>query len=175
MDKAVRDAVARIDIVQNIATIFDRCGALMPLPDPCRGLPGLKTRDLPATPFRFLDRFTEKDGEIFFGRNADIRGLYERLTSDDAAPIVLLYGQSGVGKSSLLDAGLRPRLARTCDTRYAVRHAEATLLDTLQGLLTGETVTGATAESLAAAWTRAEPRAGRHVNTNRRRDGSSAC
>lgn len=139
-----------------VATILDRCGALLPLPDPCRGLPGLKTRDLPATPFRFLDRFTEKDAEIFFGRNADIRELYERLTGSDAAPIILLYGQSGVGKSSLLDAGVRPRLARTRDVRYAMRDAASTLLDTLQGLLTGEPAPGATAETLAAAWSHAE-------------------
>ena len=36
--------------------------------------------------------------------------MYERVTTPESAPILLLYGQSGVGKSSLLAAGLLPRL-----------------------------------------------------------------
>lgn len=147
-----------------VPLIADRCGELLPLPDPCRGLPGLTRRPLPATPFRFLDRFTDKDAEICFGRNADIRALYERLTRDEAEPIVLLYGQSGVGKSSFLDAGVRPRLERTHDVRYVARDPNASLLDTVQRALTGEPdLTKTTPERFAEVWTRAELKAGRPV------------
>lgn len=147
-----------------VPRIVDRCGELLPLPDPCRGLPGLTRRPLPATPFRFLDRFTDKDAEIFFGRNADIRSLYDRLTRDEAEPIVLLYGQSGVGKSSFLDAGVRPRLERTHEVRYVSRDPGATLLDTVQRALSGEPdLTKTAPEQFAEVWTRAEQKAGRPV------------
>ena len=147
-----------------LSLILERCGDLLPLPDPCRGLPGLTRQDLPANPFRFLDRFTDKDAEIFFGRNADIRSLYDRLTGDESAPIVLVYGQSGVGKSSFLDAGVRPRLSRTHEVRYAARDANATLLDTVQRVLTGEPhLTRTTPEQLGATWRLAEDQAARPV------------
>jgi hypothetical protein len=146
-----------------IGAIVERAGTLLPLPDPCRGLPGLVPRPLPDNPFRFLDPFTEKDAEIFFGRNRDIRALYDRLTSDATPPIVLLYGQAGVGKSSFLDAGVRPRLSRTHDVRYVRRDRGATLLGSLHGALVGAASAGATGEEISAAWTAAEARGGRPV------------
>lgn len=146
-----------------IGPIADRCGAVLPLPDPCRGLPGLKAQPLPQTPFRFLAPFTDKDAEIFFGRNREIRALHDRLTSETTAPIVLLYGQSGVGKSSVLDAGVRPRLARTHDVRYVRRSGGSTLVDTLLGTLTGAAASGATGDQIAAAWATAEATHGKPV------------
>ena len=75
--------------------------------------------DLPDKPYRYLDWYRSEDAGIFFGRGREIRQLYDRMTAPDGAPIVLLYGQSGVGKSSLLAAGLLPRL----DANHAVRYA----------------------------------------------------
>jgi hypothetical protein len=146
-----------------LGPIADRCGAVLPLPDPCRGLPGLKAQPLQPTPFRFLDPFTDKDAEIFFGRNREIRALYDRLTADTTPPILLLYGQSGVGKSSVLDAGVRPRLTRTHHVRYVRRSSGTTLLDTLLGTLTGGAASGATGDQIAAAWAAAEASLGRPV------------
>ena len=74
------------------------------------GLPPLPEGDLPEEPFRNLSWFTAKHAEIFFGRGYQVRELYEQLTDPSGPPILLLYGASGVGKSSLLDAGLVPRL-----------------------------------------------------------------
>ena len=49
------------------------------------------------------------------------------------APIILLYGQSGVGKSSLLDAGVLPRLVvGGYETRYRRRDPQTGLLETLR-------------------------------------------
>lgn len=99
--------------------------------DPLFGLPPLPEQDLPASPYRHLSRFTRKDAEVFFGRGHQIRELCERLTAPRTAPIMLFYGQSGVGKSSILDAGLIPRLEQDYEVRY-LRRTEGGLLDTLR-------------------------------------------
>jgi len=105
--------------------------------NPLFGLPPLPTRDLPQSPFRHLNWFTSNDAEVFFGRGHQIRALYDRLTAPGTAPIVLFYGQSGVGKSSILDAGVIPRLARDHEVRYLRRGADG-LLATLQRAFTTE-------------------------------------
>ena len=58
-------------------------------------------------PWPGLRAFTESDREFFFGREreiAELLGLVRR------SPVVVLYGQSGLGKTSLLQAGLFPEL-----------------------------------------------------------------
>ena len=114
-----------------IALVLDRAGDLLPLPDPCRGLPGLPRRPLPASPFRFLERFGADDTEIFFGRNREIKRMYSEVTAEGGAPVVLLFGQAGSGKSSFLDAGLLPRLQSTHATIYLRRDREKGLFQTL--------------------------------------------
>ena len=114
-----------------IDSVLDRCGKLLPLPDPCRGLPGLPQQRLPAEPFRFLHPFSFADAELFFGRNAAIRELHDLVTNADAPRVVLLYGQSGAGKSSLLDAGVLPRLRAPYAVAYARRDRQRGLLGTL--------------------------------------------
>jgi WD40 repeat protein len=64
---------------------------------------------LPAIPFKGLDFFTEKDVRIFFGRGIEIRRLINFLVNSEIQ-ILLYFGYTGVGKSSLLFAGLKPRL-----------------------------------------------------------------
>jgi formylglycine-generating enzyme required for sulfatase activity/tRNA A-37 threonylcarbamoyl transferase component Bud32 len=59
------------------------------------------------SPFRGLEAFSEADTLDFFGRDAEVDALVERLRSEALVPVV---GPSGVGKSSLLRAGLVPRL-----------------------------------------------------------------
>jgi hypothetical protein len=139
-----------------IASVLEKAGTLLPLPDPCYGLPGLPRQPLPTGPFRHLAWFTAKEAEVFFGRNREIRQMYDRLTADDAPPMVLLYGQSGVGKSSFLDAGLLPRL------RYLRRDARSTLLRTLRDSL--DLLGGADAQaagSLAGGWQAVEKQGGK--------------
>ena len=66
----------------------------------------------PGGPYLGLVPFEERDAQLFYGRDelADrlVRRLAERL---GGAGILLVAGESGSGKSSLLRAGLLPRLA----------------------------------------------------------------
>ncbi len=124
--------------------------------DPTFPLPPLPARDLPERPFRYLDWFHAQHAELFFGRGAAIRELYERVTSPESAPLILLYGQSGVGKSSLLAAGLIPRLEATHTTRYARRDADLGLAGSLRRAL--DAAPGA---SIPDAWATLERDAGR--------------
>ncbi|MEU5403598.1 trypsin-like peptidase domain-containing protein [Streptomyces sp. NPDC005963] len=61
----------------------------------------------PACPFRGLEPFEEKDAEFFHGRECDTGRL---AASVDARRLTLVVGPSGSGKSSLIRAGLLPRL-----------------------------------------------------------------
>jgi hypothetical protein len=66
-------------------------------------------------PFPGLASFTEEDAAVYFGRDDEIRRLIERLNARRAqggAKLVALLGASGSGKSSLLRAGVLPRLKR---------------------------------------------------------------
>jgi len=55
------------------------------------------------SPFKFLDSFTKEDRKIFFGREKEIDELYRRTFR---GKIMLVYGVSGTGKSSLINCGL---------------------------------------------------------------------
>ena len=54
-------------------------------------------------PFKFLDSYNQKDKDIFFGRDEEIEALYEMVFQ---TPILLIYGASGTGKTSLIQCGL---------------------------------------------------------------------
>jgi HEAT repeats len=70
-----------------------------PLPEPWRG-----------SPFPGLRAFTAEDAPIFFGREREIDALIARIIKD---PFVAVVGASGSGKSSLVAAGVIPRLQLT--------------------------------------------------------------
>jgi type II secretory pathway predicted ATPase ExeA len=60
-----------------------------------------------------LEAFTEQDSAVFFGRDAEITELLDRLHPVIAATanrLVAVIGPSGAGKSSLVHAGVVPRL-----------------------------------------------------------------
>jgi chromosomal replication initiation ATPase DnaA len=60
-----------------------------------------------AGPYRYLDYFHEEDHLSFAGREEDIAEVAARASADE--PFVL-YGRSGLGKTSLLLAGVFPVL-----------------------------------------------------------------
>src|SRR6516164_2016349 len=61
----------------------------------------------PDSPWLGLDPFTEEVREYFFGRDAEVRDLFQRVVHK---PLTVLFGRSGLGKTSLIQAALVPRL-----------------------------------------------------------------
>ncbi|MCX6302388.1 MAG: hypothetical protein NTW82_09400, partial [Bacteroidia bacterium] len=62
------------------------------------------------SPFKFLDSYTKDDRGIFFGRDREIEELYHRVFE---SKIMLVYGVSGTGKSSLIHCGLANKFQDT--------------------------------------------------------------
>jgi formylglycine-generating enzyme required for sulfatase activity len=79
----------------------------------CEALERLERVSTPApldksNPYRGLAPFEAEHRALFFGRDADIHAVLERLRHQ---PLVLVAGDSGAGKSSLCRAGVLPRVA----------------------------------------------------------------
>jgi Novel STAND NTPase 1/TIR domain len=62
-----------------------------------------------VVPYRGLATFEEEHAALFFGRERDIQRLIEILKT---SPLLCVVGPSGSGKSSLVRAGLVPRLRK---------------------------------------------------------------
>ena len=62
------------------------------------------------SPFKFLDAYNKEDHAVFFGREEEIDRLYEMVHQRS---ITLVYGESGTGKSSLVQCGLANRFSST--------------------------------------------------------------
>lgn len=60
-------------------------------------------KTITRSPFKFLDSYQKEDKEIFFGREAETEELYDRVFETN---LILLYGASGTGKTSLINCGL---------------------------------------------------------------------
>ena len=58
------------------------------------------------SPFKFLDAYTLADKDVFFGRTKETKALYQYV---HATSLVLFYGLSGTGKTSLVQCGLSER------------------------------------------------------------------
>ena len=64
-------------------------------------------------PYKGLEPFSEEDRDYFFGREEDVETVAANLLT---AQLTILYGASGVGKSSLLEAGVTPLIRSFPDT-----------------------------------------------------------
>lgn len=69
------------------------------------------TLDAPQAtcPYRGLNVFREEDAQLYFGREAVSRELFDKVLQRN---VVVLIGRSGSGKSSVAQAGLLPLLRR---------------------------------------------------------------
>ncbi len=76
---------------------------------------------MPASPFKLLEAYGPDEKDIFFGRDAEINALYNLLQQ---TRLVLVYGASGTGKTSLIQAGL-PKVFKGTDWfRISVRRRD---------------------------------------------------
>jgi WD40 repeat protein len=73
------------------------------------------------SPFKFLDSYTKEDRDIFFGREREIEELYHRVFE---SKIMLVYGVSGTGKSSLIHCGLANKFQDTDWLPLVVRRGQ---------------------------------------------------
>jgi hypothetical protein len=83
---------------------------------PNRQIPTKGSLKIERPPYKFLDFYESHDQDIFCGREAESSVLWRFILSE---PLTILFGQSGVGKTSLLKAGLMPRLWQM-DTRWSI-------------------------------------------------------
>ena len=85
---------------------------------------------LPDVPYRGIQPFRYRDHAIFFSREAETRKLLQRVVVYRG---VLLYGESGAGKSSLINAGLFPAAERAGfrpeRLRVQPRHGEELVIE----------------------------------------------
>jgi formylglycine-generating enzyme required for sulfatase activity len=111
-------AEGKPEIDPDFAEIIARCLAPNPLDRfasaeaLCEALERLERLSAPApllasNPYRGLAPFEAEHRALFFGRDADIRAVLERLRH---RPLVLVAGDSGTGKSSLCRAGVLTRM-----------------------------------------------------------------
>ena len=65
-------------------------------------------------PYRYpgVQPFSTDQARVFFGRDHDISDLYRLIRRES---LVVLYGKSGLGKSSILNAGIIPKSRETGD------------------------------------------------------------
>ncbi|MFL5965943.1 MAG: hypothetical protein ACJ747_05260 [Gaiellaceae bacterium] len=78
----------------------------------------------PASPFKGLSPFDDSDVDalLFFGRSRETEVIAANL---QASRLTVLYGPSGVGKSSILRAGVAHRLRREADVTVEMLDAWA--------------------------------------------------
>ena len=57
-------------------------------------------------PFKFLDAYNKEDNDIFFGQEKATKALYKLVFQSN---LILVYGASGTGKTSLIRCGLSNR------------------------------------------------------------------
>ncbi len=113
----VRKLAGSSAVPLELATRIDRCLAKQPERRPAAGeivrtlatllAAGRAGRRDPVNPFRGLLPFNEQHAEHFYGRDAEVDELLERLRESPILPVV---GVSGAGKSSFVKAGVVSRL-----------------------------------------------------------------
>jgi WD40 repeat protein len=62
------------------------------------------------SPFKFLDAYAKEDSDIFFGRDLEIDEVYNKVFQNKT---LFIYGESGTGKSSLINCGLANKFKDT--------------------------------------------------------------
>lgn len=101
------------------------------------------------SPFKFLDSYTIQDRDVFFGRKQEIDTLYEMVFQ---TPLLLVYGLSGTGKTSIIQCGLASRFHGPEWFPFSIRRKENLNTATHQALekaLKGAKADGSLADKVA--------------------------
>lgn len=83
-------------------------------------------------PFKFLDAYEREDRDIFFGREEELTELYRLVFQTN---LLLIYGASGTGKTSLIRCGLANRFKPSQWMDLYIRRGtdmNTSLLDTIR-------------------------------------------
>jgi WD40 repeat protein len=89
------------------------------------------------SPFKFLDSYTKDDREIFFGRDREIEELYHRVFE---SKLMLVYGVSGTGKSSLIHCGLANKFQETDWLPLVIRRG-GNIINSMAGAIQSASIT----------------------------------
>ncbi|MCB0594541.1 MAG: ATP-binding protein [Lewinellaceae bacterium] len=81
------------------------------------------------SPFKFLDPYEKEDHHLFFGRERETEQLYEQIQS---AKLLLVYGASGTGKTSIINCGLTNKFGDTDWNPLFIRRGQNLTAATLQ-------------------------------------------
>jgi formylglycine-generating enzyme required for sulfatase activity len=113
--KAKRLEIIPADAAQFLSALSEAVAAARPIVEVEEEIPR------PERPYKFLDYFEARDVPIFYGRELEAPALQRQIM---AHKLTVLYGASGVGKTSLLQAGVIPRLHEDGYTPFYVRSLE---------------------------------------------------
>jgi WD40 repeat protein len=89
------------------------------------------------SPFKFLDIYNIDDRNIFFGRDREIEELYQKVFD---GKILLVYGISGTGKSSLIHCGLANKFRETDWLPLVVRRG-ANIIESMAAVIENASIT----------------------------------
>jgi len=89
------------DAAEFLSTLSKAVAATRPIVEAREEIPR------PERPYKFLDYFEARDVPIFYGREWEAPALQRQIM---AHKLTVLYGASGVGKTSVLQVGVIPRL-----------------------------------------------------------------
>ena len=104
-------------------------------------LPPAPPLDESQNPYRGLQAFEEEHSKLFFGRQALIEQLYQKVCRQ---PLTIILGASGTGKSSLVKAGLIPYIKKLHRNNVETFHGTSTDGTSTDGTSTDGTSTDGT-------------------------------
>ena len=87
------------------------------VPDHELNLPDAPPLTYENNPYRGLEPYEKEHTDLFFGRDEVIQNLYQHVSEH---PLSIVLGASGTGKSSVVKAGLVPRLERDVTEKWTV-------------------------------------------------------
>lgn len=89
-----------------------------------------------VNPYKGLQAYNSSDSNIFYGRSAAVKYLVDKIT-EPTNNLLIITGVSGIGKSSLVKAGLLPELTlKGFKCREIPRIASTSIKQLTDGLLT---------------------------------------